>query len=120
MDRRPSVWLRIAIALAVVVAAGCSRAPNETSLRESFASQLSANPAVKNFHRAGDDLLFSGPGIEGGTDEWRVRIDSAAIEPSKDATYKGTVKASWYADGRVVGGGRHPRPTHPPPPPRPF
>jgi hypothetical protein len=93
-----------ALILAAIVAAGCSSKPSESSLRDSFARQLSVNPAVKDLRRAGDDLLFSGPGAEGGVAQWRVRIDSAVIEPTDEARapLKGTVKASWYSNGQLV------------------
>src|SRR5438045_9390972 len=91
------------IVAALILAAGVATTesggkPSESSLRDSFAHQLSANPAVNDFRRAGDDLLFSAPGAEGGTAQWRVRVDSAVIEPTDDARtpYKGSVQASWY------------------------
>ena len=81
-----------ALILAATVAAGCSGKPSESSLRDSFARQLSVNPAVKDLRRAG------------GVAQWRVRIDSAVIEPTEEARapFKGTVKASWYSNGQLV------------------
>jgi hypothetical protein len=94
--------LAVVFALAVTATA-CSR-PNERGLRESFAQQVSANQFVTDFAHRGDELTFSGPGIGGGIAKWRVHIDSTVIEPpsEKDAPYKGTVKSSWYANGRRI------------------
>jgi hypothetical protein len=78
--------------------------PSERSLRESFAQQVSANQFVTDFAHSGDELTFSGPGIGGGIAKWRVHIDSTVIDPPTDkaAPYKGTVKSSWYANGRHI------------------
>ncbi len=104
--------LRVLILLAAVLpAVACSSepieptGPTERSLRDSFAAQLSANPAVSVFTRDGDVLTFTGPGLDGsGTAQWRVHIDSAVVEPYTDQPwpYKGTVKSSWSADGQPV------------------
>lgn len=104
MVSAPARILPALILAAIVATAACSSKPSESSLRDSFARQLSANPAVKDFQRAGDDLLFSAPGAEGGTAHWRVRVDSAVIEPTDDARapYKGSIKASWYSNGQLV------------------
>jgi hypothetical protein len=79
-------------------------------LRESFAQQLAANRFIKDFQRNGEELTFSGPGAEGGVAKWRVRIDSAVIEPntlpSGEADpahpYKGVVTSSWYSDNQLI------------------
>lgn len=86
------------------LAAGCSSAPGEQGLRDSFAQQLGGNKFVKEFQRSGDEMTFVGPGPEGGTAKWRVHIDSAAIEPNQDPKmpYKGTAKSSWFADGQKI------------------
>ena len=44
------------------------------------------------------------PGADGGTAKWRVTIDSAEIESTDNEAqpYRGTVKSSWYSDGRPV------------------
>ena len=84
--------------------AGCGK-PGVSDLRESFAQQLAANKFVKDFQKSGDDLQFTGPGADGTVIKWRVHIDSAVIDDTKDAEkpYKGTVKSSWYAgDFKVV------------------
>jgi hypothetical protein len=87
--------------------AGCGK-PGAGGLRDSFAQQVGANEFIKDFQRNGDELTFSGPGPEGGIAKWRVHIDSAVVEPNEDpkssATnpYKGTVKSSWYSDGKIV------------------
>jgi hypothetical protein len=93
-----------AIVLAVVMAACGGSAPSESSLRDSFAQQVGSNKFIKDFQRNGDELTFSGPGADGGTAKWRVQIESAVIEPTKDEKqpYKGTVKSAWYSDGRRV------------------
>lgn len=95
--------LQIAIVISAVMIAGCGK-PGVDGLRESFAQQLASNRVVRDFHRSGEDLLFSGPGLDGGMAEWRVHIDSAVIEPTSDANqpYKGVVKSSWYANGQIV------------------
>ena len=84
--------------LLMVITAGCGK-PGVNDLRNSFAQQLAANKYVKDFQKSADDLLFTGPGADGTVIKWRVHIDSAVIEPTKDAEkpYKGTVKSSWYA-----------------------
>jgi len=90
--------------VAILATSACSSKPDENGLRDSFAQQLKSNPAVTEFQRTGDDLLFAGPGAEGGVARWRVHIDSAAIETTSDAKapYKGVIKASWYSNGRLV------------------
>lgn len=97
--------LHVAVALLTSAMAACASRPSERDLRDSFAAQLAANPAVKDFVRRGDDLAFSGPGVGGReTARWRVHIDSALIEPTNDtrSPYKGTVTSSWYADDQPV------------------
>jgi len=102
--------LRCAATLCVAVAmAACSQAPNSqapsaSELRESFAKQLAANRFIKDFARNGEDLTFTGPGAEGGVAKWRVRIDSAVIEPNDDPKqpYRGVVKSSWYSDNQLI------------------
>jgi hypothetical protein len=93
--------LQVAAVIAVLTMAGCSGKPGADGLRDSFAQQLKSNRAVKDFQRSGDDLSFSGPGVDGsGVARWRVHIDSAVIEVR--APYKGTVKSSWYANDQVI------------------
>jgi hypothetical protein len=89
---------------AAALAAGCNSAPAEQGLRDSFAQQLGANKFVKDFQRDGDEMTFTGPGPEGGTAKWRVHIDSAVVEPNEGQKdqYKGTIKSSWFADGRKI------------------
>lgn len=81
---------------------GCTT-PQARGLRQSFAQQLAANPFIRNFQQNGDDIIFSGPGPEGTVTEWRVHIDSAVVEPNAAPRqpYKGTVKSSWRANGRL-------------------
>ena len=84
----------------------CSSKPGSDGLKDSFAQQLAANEFIRDFKRSGDELTFSGPGAEGGTATWRVRVDSALVEANatnSDAQpYKGTVKSSWFSDGQPV------------------
>jgi hypothetical protein len=91
------------IGVAIVAMSACGK-PDEKGLRDSFAQQLKANRAVTDFQHNGDDLLFAGPGAEGGVAKWRVHIDSAVIETTNDARapYKGTVKSSWFSNGQIV------------------
>jgi len=87
---------------AAVVVAACG--PPVSDLRDSFAQQLSANKFIKDFHRSGDDLTFTGPGADGGVAKWRVHIDSVLVEQNGDPAqpYKGTVKSSWFSDDKPV------------------
>lgn len=88
-----------------LLAAACGGGgPDAQSLRDSFAQQLQANKFVTSFQRSGDELTFTGPKPEGGTAAWKVRIDSAVVEPNSSSAqpYKGTVKSSWTADGQSV------------------
>ena len=93
--------LAVLVSVAVVVAA-CG--PPVSDLRDSFAQQLSANKFIKDFHRSGDDLTFTGPGADGGVAKWRVHIDSVLVEQNGDPAqpYKGTVKSSWFSDDKPV------------------
>lgn len=97
-------WLH-GVLIFVLAAAACGGGgPDAQSLRESFAQQLQTNKFVANFQRNGDEMTFSGPKPEGGTASWKVRIDSAVVEPNSNQAqpYKGTVKSSWTADGQPV------------------
>jgi hypothetical protein len=95
--------LRVAL-FASALMLGCSQQPAVEGLRDSFAGQLGANQFVKDFKRNGDELTFSGPGADGGTAQWRVTIDSSVVEANDNQAqpYKGTVKSSWYSDGRPI------------------
>ena len=97
------VLTRAFVVIAAMTMAACAK-PDEESLRESFARQLEANRFVKDFRRSGDELMFSGPGAEGGTATWRVRVDAVIIQPTEksDQPFKGTVKSSWYSDNQIV------------------
>jgi hypothetical protein len=97
--------LQLAAAIALLAAtAACGGAPDESSLRDSFAQQVASNKFIMDFQRDGDELTFSGPGADGGTAKWRIQIESAAIEPYSDEAqpYKGTVKSAWYSDGQRI------------------
>jgi hypothetical protein len=89
-----------------LLAAGCSSdAPSASGLRDSFAAQLAANPSVAGLTRQGDDLTFTGPGVDGpDRARWRVHIDSAVVERTGDpkSPYKGTVKSSWFANDQPI------------------
>lgn len=96
-------WLLVGL-----LAVACNREaepPLPTTLKDSFAQQLTANKAVKNLVRDGDDLKFSGPGPEGADSaSWRVHFEAIAIAGNDDPAkpYKGVVRSSWYADDRRV------------------
>lgn len=86
-------------------ALGCANDGPERGLRDSFFTQLAANATVKDFARSGDEATFTGPGLEGAeTARWRVRIDSAVIEPveGEPSKKKGTVKSTWLANDQPV------------------
>jgi len=103
MSRPRFVWILGAVILALF-SPGCGK-PSVNDLRDSFAQQLAANKVVKDFQKNNDDLQFTGPGADGTIIKWRVHIDSAVIDDTKDneKPYKGTVKSSWYAgDFKVV------------------
>jgi hypothetical protein len=98
MDRiLPAAFLAATLGLS-----GCGQ-PDAQGLRQSFAQQLATNPFIRDFQHNGDDLIFSGPGPEGAVTQWRVHIDSAVVEPnaSPQQPYRGTVKSSWRANGRL-------------------
>jgi hypothetical protein len=107
MRSMPIRIVLVSLALMSLTLAGCGK-PSVTSLRDSFAQQVSANQFVRDFQRNGDELIFTGPGSEGGVAKWRIQIDSAAVEPNDDPKtaaqqpYKGVVKSSWYSDGQKV------------------
>ena len=101
---RPAVAVVAALAMAACGQADVA-APGADGLREAFAQQLASNRFVSDFERKGDELLFRASGVESADpQQWRVRIDSAVVEPneSEEGPYKGTVKSSWYADGQLV------------------
>lgn len=104
LHARPLIIVLTAL-VAAAFSAGCADArPDAKGLRESFAQQLAANSAVKNFHRNGDEFTFLGPDRNGGQVTWRVKIDSAYVEAAgEDRTPpKGIVKSSWHANERIV------------------
>ena len=78
--------------------------PDADNLRDSFAEQIAAVAAVTGFERDGDEMTFSGPDGSGGATDWRVRIDSAVVQPWDDESlpYQGVVLSSWYAGGEPV------------------
>ena len=94
-------WAGTAAGLLLVVA--CAVQPGEVSLRDSFAERIASVDGVADFERAGDELTFSGPDGRGGTGNWRVRIDSAVLEPRDEPVpYEGHILSSWYRDGELI------------------
>jgi hypothetical protein len=93
----------LVVALALMLG-GCGKPSPESGLRDSFAAQVAANKAITDFKRQGDDLFFTGPGVDGGTAHWRIHIDSSVIEATDDerAPLKGMVKSSWYANDQNI------------------
>jgi len=82
----------------------CAVQPDEINLRDSFAEQIASVAEVADFERDGEELTFSGPDGRGGTADWRVRIDSAVLEPGPDdqVPYEGHIVSSWYRDGELI------------------
>lgn len=96
-------WVLLMVAL-LPLACG-QRAPGEEALRESFVAQLAANEFVRDVERNGNEITFVGPAAMGGGDgDWRIRIDSAVVEPNDDPAfpYRGTVKSSWYSHDALI------------------
>lgn len=95
----------LAVVFTVLAMPACSSRPSERGLKDSFARQLAANSAVKDFAGRDDDFSFTGPGPGGAeTARWRVHVDAAVIEATGDtrSPHKGTVKSSWYANEQAV------------------
>ena len=90
--------------VAAVTVTACAARPDEMNLRDSFAEQIASVAGVTGFERDGDELTFSGPDGRGGTAGWRVRIDSAVLEPGPDeqVPYQGHIVSSWYRDGELI------------------
>ena len=88
----------------VLTLTACAVQPGEVNLRTSFAEQIASADGVLDFERTGDELTFSGPDGRGGTAGWRVRIDSAVLEPGPDeqVPYQGHIVSSWYRDGELI------------------
>lgn len=95
-------WAVTVVGLMTVVA--CTMQPGEVNLLNSFVEQIAAVDGVADFERTGDELTFTGPDGRGGTGNWRVRIDSAVLEPGPDERipYQGRVMSSWYGDGTLI------------------
>ena len=89
-----------------VVAAGCAAAvePTADNLRASFAAQIDSIESVSGVERTGDSLTFAETQADGAEVQWRVVIDSAAVEPPAvdGAPIQGNVLSSWYADGELI------------------
>ena len=96
--------LLLAVSLAALAASGCGQQPGAGSLRDSFSEQISAIDLVHDFQRDGDELTFLRPDGSGEEVSWRVRIDSAVVEPHDDEAmpYRGIVESSWWVNGRLV------------------
>jgi hypothetical protein len=105
VEQRSRMVLAVAVAASMAASMACRGSePDEQNLRDSFAEQVASVGFVKSFERRGDELTFRAP-YEANTEvAWRVRIDSATVEPNDDERqpFKGTVKSSWYADGRLI------------------
>lgn len=102
---RNALWVCAALLVALWPAACGDGAPTADGLRDSFAAQLMANPAVSGAQRDGDEITFTGPAAEsGGESAWRVVMETAVVEPNEDPAlpYKGTVTSAWYADGQRI------------------
>ena len=78
--------------------------PDADNLRDSFADRIAGIAAVTGFERDGDEMTFSGPDGSGGEIAWRVRIDSAVVQPRDEESlpYQGVVLSSWYAGGELI------------------
>ncbi|MGE3958098.1 MAG: hypothetical protein AB7H96_15390 [Vicinamibacterales bacterium] len=95
----------IAVLLALsLTCIGCSSAPADATLRDSFARQLAANRFVSGFARNGDTMTFTGPAPDGTPAAWTIHIDSSAVEKrdNEKQPYKGTVLSSWSVNGEMV------------------
>ena len=92
------------LATALVTVAGCGGEPGVRSLRDSFSDQISTISLVHDFERDGDELTFLRPDGSGEDVSWRVRIDSAVVEPHDDEAmpYRGIVESSWWLNDRRV------------------
>ena len=95
------------VAAGSLLAVSCAVQPGEASLKDSFAEQIVSVDGVATFEFTGDVLTFSGPDGRGGTANWRVRIDSATLQPEPfdddDAVpYEGHILSSWYRDGELI------------------
>ena len=94
----------LAGALALAACGGGPATADGDSLRDAFADQIAGVAAVTGFARDGDEMTFTGPDGSGGEIGWRVRIDSAVVQPweDEDLPYRGVVLSSWYAAGELV------------------
>lgn len=104
---RPCLLRCACLAAALALAAcgiGQPATPDADGLRDAFASQIATVDAVSGLERDGDEMTFSGPDGSGGVIAWRVRIDSAVVQPWDDESlpYRGVVLSSWYAGGELV------------------
>ena len=84
---------------------GCSPQPTPESLRTSFGEQIAAVQFVHDFTQDGDEVTFARPDGSGEEISWRVRIDSASVEPQDDESlpFRGIILSSWWIDGVLVG-----------------
>ena len=89
-----------ALLVGALTLTACAVQPDEINLRDSFAEQIASVAEVADFERDGEELTFSGPD----TADWRVRIDSAVLEPGPDdqVPYEGHIVSSWYRDGELI------------------
>ena len=108
---RPLILLTRALRVAIggLLVAACAVQPNEVqpgdaNLRDSFVAQITSVDGVRAVAREGDELTFSGPDGRGRTASWRVRIDSAVVEPApgEGASPQGHIVSTWWRDGDEV------------------
>ncbi len=94
----------LAVSLAIVALTACGGEPGVRSLRDSFSDQIAAISHVHDFERDGDELTFFRPDGSGEEIAWRVRIDSALVEPhgEEGMPYRGMVESSWWLNDRRV------------------
>jgi hypothetical protein len=92
--------------LIAAMTAGCAQPQaDDLSLRDSFADRVSESNFVNDFTREGDELNFSGPDGDGGSAEWRVRIETSLVEPNlfdETMPYQGRITSEWTANGELV------------------
>ena len=97
--------LQVALLVAAVTVGCAQPQADDEGLRDSFAERISTSSFVTDFGREGDELTFSGPDGDGGTAEWRVRIETSLVEPNlfdEAMPYQGRITSEWTADGEVV------------------
>ena len=98
----------LVVCLSASALGGCRAAapaqPQAQQLRDSFVQQIVSTGIVRDFQRDGDTLSFTARYGNDLAAKWRVRIDSATVEPQTDGTTKnkGVVKSSWFVNGEPI------------------